>query len=344
MTATTNKRSFYFTLVVCAVIGAVDAALIRSALFEGNEKPLVFGVAFDLMIVVPLLVYLFIVRKGNKSVMILPPLLLLGFAVLTFLVPQSGEETLAWIKYVLIPVELSFITYGIIKLTMAVRESKRQHSAGSSALEWLSGGLTGVFGRGIGSSLLLHELSIYYYALFSWRKKPYEPSGYSAFYMHEQSGRLIVVLLFAKLLIIEGAIFHILLMQWSHLAAWILTAGNAYAIFMMVADYRAMRLNPVLVGEDGLRAQFGLQLSAWICWDEIESVERVNGEGVKLTKEERGRSFISFSPDPNVLIRLRGEREVAPVYGRRRAVTRIYIYVDQPEPFLSACRDREVAD
>ncbi|RJG15460.1 hypothetical protein [Paenibacillus thiaminolyticus] len=54
--------------------------------------------------------------------------------------------------------------------------------------------------------------------------------------------------------------------QWSALAAWILSLSNVYLIFVLIADYRLTKLNPVVVTERLIRIRIAHDI-----WTDIGS-------------------------------------------------------------------------
>ncbi|MCM3338246.1 hypothetical protein M3650_06245 [Paenibacillus sp. MER TA 81-3] len=70
---------------------------------------------------------------------------------------------------------------------------------------------------------------------------------------------LVIVIGIIHVLVLEGAGLHFLIHQWSALAAWILTLSNVYFILALIADYRLMKLNPVLVTDRDVRIRFGMK-------------------------------------------------------------------------------------
>lgn len=185
------------------------------------------------------------------------------------------------------------------------------------------------------ASLIAHELSVMYYTIFSWRKNPYTRSGTTSFTYHTNSNWLITVLILSKLLIIEGAVAHILLMQWSHIAAWVLTISNLYVILLLTADCRATRLNPILVSGQEIRIQYGLQLLAYIDIHNIESLSVVTE--AKLTKDQYKTSFTPLSVEPNVHIKLKDSIQVIRMFGSRQHITDVYLFLDDPRKFQTEC-------
>ena len=59
--------------------------------------------------------------------------------------------------------------------------------------------------------------------------------------------------------IIESIGFHYLLHQWNPVIAWILLILNVYAMIYFIAEIQAMRKNPLVVTEEQVVIQIGLE-------------------------------------------------------------------------------------
>ncbi|NGM82452.1 hypothetical protein G5B47_08480 [Paenibacillus sp. 7124] len=252
-----------------------------------------------------------------------------------WIVPDTGQGTLDDIKYILMPVELMFISYEIYKVYQIISNFRRNRAVDSHPIDTLRKSLEESLSNSKIASLLVHDASVFYYALFSWRKKPYLQTGAASFSYHKNSNWLITILILSKILLIEGICIHILLMQWSPIAAWVLSLGNLYIIILLIADYRAMCLNPILVSKQEIRVQYGIQMLSKIDIDNIESVSMI--KFMKLTKNDLKTSFTPLVIEPNILIRLKSKIPVIRLFGKRQMVDQVYLSLDKPHEFQVEC-------
>lgn len=337
MSGQLRRRIGYFALL-CLVIIVTDLLIVRSAIFEGNYQLLTIGIALDLVFVIPLLMYVLVIRKLEKEIAVLLPVALLGYMLLLLLIPDSGQHIVEIVKYVILPMELIIFSYVIVKSYRAMRYNRQQQAVQVNAIEQLRGYLEQVYGQSRLVKLLIHELSIIYYSIFAWRAKRYTQVDLQTYSYHKHSNWLITILFLCKILIIEGVCIHILLMQWSHLAAWLLTIGNAYVILLLIADYRAMCLNPIVVTKETIDLTYGLQMKANIAIDEIDSITVIQYE--KLSKEKMNASIVPLVVEPNVLIRLKAHRPIETMFGRQQRVNEIYLFVDSPHALQAELNER----
>ena len=108
------------------------------------------------------------------------------------------------------------------------------------------------------------------------REEPqvHAPAGSSAFSQHRGSGHAAIVVAFVLMLSIEGLAVHLLLLDWSVLAAWISTISTAYAAVWLVGDYRATVLRPILVGDETMLLRAGLRWTVEVPRGAIASIGR----------------------------------------------------------------------
>ncbi|MEK3913459.1 hypothetical protein [Paenibacillus sp. FSL H7-0331] len=329
------KNNVSYFIGVSLFIILFDLVIVNSVLFKENDQLLTIGISIDFVVVIPLLLYFLIYRNLNKKIIAILPFALLGYIALVLIIPSTGQGTLEVVKYTLIPMELMFLCYEIYKIYQIIINFRRNITVGSHPIETLRKSLEATFSNSKITSLLVHDASVIYYALFSWRKKPYLRTASTSFSYHTNSSWLITILILSKILLIEGACVHILLMQWSHTVAWILSLGNIYVIILLISDYRAMCLNPILVSKQEIRIQYGIQMLSYIDIDNIESVSMIKFE--KLAKKDLKTSITPLVIEPNVLIRLKSKITVIRLFGKRQMVDHVNLFLDKPHEFQVEC-------
>ncbi len=121
------------------------------------------------------------------------------------------------------------------------------------------------------------ELTVFYYALFSWRARPDTKLGYEAFACTEASGYGLFSLLIILVLIFEGIPMHFLLVRWSHIAAWISTGIGLYGVLWLIALRRSVQLRPILIGEEFVLLRAGFMWQIEIPRENIAALRPVSG-------------------------------------------------------------------
>ena len=312
---------------VLALYG-IDLACLDAAPAAGFPFVPNFALPFDLMVCVPAAFYLLAVRPARLSpLLVLPVIWLGGFASLQFAAP--GQPSI---------VPLLGLAALVVEAGVAVREARRfacgfraAKAATDNPLDWFSGAFSALVRNERAARMAGLELTMWYYAVASWRRAPHVPEGCRAFSSHRQSGYVAVVGVMLGLVAIEAFAVHLMMSRFSLPAACILTALSVYAIIWMVAEARAVVLNPLLVGNDELVARWGmlarervpLGLIAWVgeCEPAVPRKERLDLAAMG------GRA---------VWIELAEPLEVRGITGKRRTVRALKVSPDEPVAFKQA--------
>ena len=312
---------------VLALYG-IDLACLAATPAAGFPFVPNFALPFDLMVCVPAAFYLLAVRPARLSpLLVLPVIWLGGFASLQFAAP--GQPSI---------VPLLGLAALVVEAGVAVREARRfsrgfraAKAATDNPLDWFSGAFSALVRNERAARMAGLELTMWYYAAFSWRRAPHVPEGCRAFSSHRQSGYVAVVGVMLGLVAIEAFAVHLMVSRFSLPAACILTALSAYTIVWMVAEARAVVLNPLLVGNGELVARWGmlarervpLGLIAWVgeCEPAVPRKERLDLAAMG------GRA---------VWIELAEPLEVRGITGKRRIVRALKVSPDEPAAFKQA--------
>lgn len=182
------------------------------------------------------------------------------------------------------------------------------------------------------------ELSVFYYALFSWRARRDTIPGYQTFTCEDASGYRLFATLLIVVLIFEGAPMHFLLLRWSHVAAWISTALDLYGVLWVVAIARSVYLRPILVGADSVLLRAGFMWQVDVARRNIIAVRPVRGEAPP--RRQPGYLSLVIINEPQFVIELAEPVMARGLYKRPRSVSRIGVALDNPQMFAAALAAR----
>lgn len=309
-----------------AVLG-VSYLVIHSRLFMENPEILSFGLTFDMTISIPILYY-FLARKGKLPKILLIPIFMLSLIAAALILPRNHHQFLDLIKHAIFPLEAFIISYFIVKITRVVKEYKRlkpKSGLGFSAI--LKECLVKTIGHGKVPEILGTEISILYYGLFAW-KRP-KQTGENAFTAYKKSGYGSIVGGLAFLSLSEVLAFHVLFMQISTIAAWIIFALNLYGIIFILADFNASRREPTYIEDEKLYINAGIRWKAIIPVEDIKSVELSN-ESLRGKQILRAATILS---GPNMVIILEKTHKAEGPYGIRKNFDRVLLNLDEPQRF-----------
>ncbi len=150
----------------------------------------------------------------------------------------SQSDLLRWMS---VPLELLILAKILCRL--------RNRAGGEDPLTRIRASCRAIIPYQKLSNLLAVEVAVLYYALFSWRSKPERKNNSVAFSYAEASGYSTLGLLLLLGIVCEGVPLHLVIARFSHSAAWIWTALDAYGILWALAILRVTKLRTILVND-----------------------------------------------------------------------------------------------
>ncbi|QJD86109.1 hypothetical protein [Cohnella herbarum] len=336
MTVPKLQKSTLWFLAIAMLIAIADMFSVRVLLLAEEEPLLVYAVLFDFMLVIPFLYWLLVLRRKGKSIAKIMAFPLLG-ALAAWLIVPSAQRSMVWnaiwpVEALIIAAEVAFIVYEIriaYRVIKGFREAARHEPDTAEALRMaVHDGL----GRGKLASVILHDASLIYYLLFSWKRKRQTVTGDAAlFSYHKKTNQVLYSAIITKIILIEGVVVHLLVQQWSHWAAWILTIADLWLLALIWGDCRASALQPVKVVNGTLRLRYGLRIQADIPLDAIAEI--ASAREFHPDVQEQRNSALPILGIPNVKIALKQPVNVNGLLFLPRKVTTIYLALDEPDAF-----------
>jgi hypothetical protein len=315
-------------LVAALGITALCFAIVHSRLFALSPDVAAWGVTFDLMLTIPAIYYVGLVRRGKASFASMIPLLAVCGLAARQIVPHANQQFLHQLGLVIsAPLELFAIGWLVVR----ARNAKRMLGSGD-VVDRLRAAALELTRNAVVAEVVVGEVIVWYFALFSWRRKPDVREGQTAVTVHEESGwGMILVALF---IVMAGEVFgmHLVIQHWSHTGAWILTAFEAYSMLWFIADLRALRLRPTVIDAAAMRIRFGLRWNAVVPRDAITAVTRISG----AFEKRAGLLKVAIVNDPTHLITLREPITATSMFGIRREIREIAICPDDASGFEQA--------
>ncbi len=330
MGAVQSKRMglivFCVLCLVFSVYGVISASHIPSHI-EGVALPL------DFMVGIPLGFYLLVVRPCRLTLLAVIPVIWIGYALSVLALGSSDAGILPLLLSALIPVEVAIAARECLKIARAFRTAKAESP---DPMVWFRETMRYLVRKDAPVSMAAAELSAWYYALISWRKKPYVLSGEQAFSYHNAGGYMNMMLGLALAFPVEIVGVHILISQWSIVAACIITALSVYAAIWLVGDARARMMRPIAVGEGHIRLECGIQMEAAFPTSDIEAVALSDREIEHIGESERLNYGTFYRPDAWLV--MKSPVEVRTLLGAKR-VRAIGVSVDDPKAFVFAINE-----
>lgn len=315
--------------VLCLALyayGAISAPYIPSHI-EGIALPL------DFMVGIPLGFYLLVIRPRKLTLLSVIPVIWIGYGLSVFALGSADAGVLPYLLAALAPVELAIAVRECLKVAK-VYKSARKSSADPMA--WFKETMLYLVRKDVPASMAAAELSVWYYALLSWRRKSYVLSGESAFSYHNAGGYMSMMLGLALAFPVEIVGVHLLISQWSVIGAFIVTALSIYAAIWLIGDARARVMRPVAIGDGCVRLECGIQMEAVVPLSDIEEVCHSESNIGVLDKADKLNYGTFYRA--NTWVVAKRPFEVRTMYGTKR-VRAIGLSLDDPQMFAQAIQE-----
>lgn len=319
--------SFIAIAAVLYLYGVLSAAQIPAAVYE-------IALPLDFMVGIPLIFYFMVVRPCGWTLLCVIPAIWLGYGLSILALGTADAGILPALLPVLLVVEAVIAVREAVRIAGAFRTAKTRSA---DPMAWLYDAVFYVVPKEVPARVMAAELSVWYYALFSWRKRPATKSGEAVFGYHNAGGYMNMMLGLALAFPVEVVGVHLLLSQWSVVAAIVVTALSVYAAVWLLGDARARVMRPIIVGEDAVHLECGIQMEALIPLGQIGTFAFSEAEIRGIPDAERLNYGTFYHAD--VWIVTKRPIEVRTLLGTKR-VSAIGISVDDSNAFASLVAER----
>ena len=318
--------SFCLLDLVLYTYGVISAPRIPSHI-EGIALPL------DFMVGIPLGFYLLVVRPRRLTLLSVMPVIWLGYALSALALGAPDAGILPALLSALIPVELAIAARECLKIARTFKTAKAKSP---DPMVWFRETMLYLVRKDAAASMTAAELSVWHYALLSWRKKPYALPSEREFSYHNAGGYMNMMLGLALAFPVEIVAVHLLVSQWSVPAAIVITALSAYAAVWLMGDARARILRPIVVGKGSVRLECGIQMEVVIPVSNIEMVALSDNELGPIEESDRLNYGTFYHPDAWLVTK--SPVEVRTLLGAKR-VRAIGVSVDDPKALAAAIKE-----
>jgi hypothetical protein len=332
------------------VIGS-NVILYQTTYFQPVPTSVLIGSMFDFLLVIPLLTYYFIIRKRYSWKLTLL-VALVSYAFASWIIPNESMESVSFIPKALLLLEASFISIELYLLFILfrkfpkVKKTYRELNRELPFLLKIKQAANVHFTRSRLLETLISEFTMFYYALFSWRKAPV--MNEQTFSYHKNTSYVALQLMLIHALIIESVGLHYFFSQWNHTVSLILLFINIYSILFLFGQMQAVKKVPLIVTEQSLILNIGFIKSLDLPfkyiqeWKTYEGPDELSADELKYTFEARVSDFIPEKPNIELLLKKPVQSEI--IYGFKKNVTRVVIKVDQPAELMRLIEKRMAED
>ncbi|MGB3585707.1 MAG: hypothetical protein WBA23_04155 [Tunicatimonas sp.] len=326
MNRTLTLNQSLLTFGIPLSLFGILAFLIKFFPLAGDDV-LSLAVSVDLLLTIPL-VYLLLIRQTAIPKTTTVPVMIIGLLLGSYFLPKGSQTYLELFKTWGLPViELSVLTFVVLKVRSAIGQYKRLKGINPDIFSMLKSTCREILPPRL-VMLFATEVAVIYYGFINWGTSSPQKNEFT---YHKESGSPALLGAFIFIIIIETFVFHLLLAQWSVVAAWVLSALSIYTAFQVFGFARSLAKRPILIDEDSLVLRYGILNEATIPFPDIDRIEL-------SSKPAEYSGFIKLSPlgeleSHNVIIGLNKENTAVGLYGMKKRFTIIGLHIDEPKKF-----------
>ncbi|WP_186578920.1 hypothetical protein [Aquibacillus kalidii] len=339
-----KKRNIVYLILIFIILTA-NYLLYHLPILGVLPDNVVVGSIIDLLIVIPLLSYFLIIRN-KYSIKYVAIAVLAGYGAAKLIIPHAHLSQVDFLLYlVLVPevivlfVEL-FILFKLIKtLPILINKFKSLKMTNPFFKMNLQDAIETTHHGNRLLSILATEISLFYYAIFSWRKNIQITNG-ECFTYHKKTSTIAVHIMLLHAIVLETIAFHLLIHQWNPYVSYVLLLVNGYSILFILAEIQAIRLTPFWLTNKKLYLYVGQTKGMTIPLTEISEIKEYQGLA-KLSKADTKTVFKATVADmelepskPQLEVILNNPIKLYLMYGMTRKVDRVLLNVDDPKKFI----------
>lgn len=325
-----NGGAFLFIVMTVLLAGGLFFFLRQMDAHAYTVNALIVTV----IVLVPLLFYFLCMKSGSRPKEFVYVVFIASVGLVYWLTPVEQRGFLQSILRWMIPVlEIILVPYLIYRIYTIVKRYKAvDRKEQLQPIDIMREALLPLLGNGVVLEIVLAEVSVFYYSLVVWFKKPKMPE--SGFYTyHKESQVKTTIIVFAILIALEAVGLHFLLSRWNEVLAWIFLALNVYGILYLIALRNSVRYLPITLDENRLAIRLGFQSSIVIPLSSIESIGKAKelNPGEKASKD----TYVAYMrvDSPQFEIRLKQPLPMRGSYGITKNIMAVVVRVDTPHEF-----------
>ncbi len=310
----------------------VEYAIVGRADF-GRRPALPYGVAADLILVLPALFYLLVMRPYKLPLSLLLAMAGAGLALSQWLLPAGPSgSVLTGAGWAAAGLEVATLAYAAVRARRIVGYYRVAQLQSADFLDNLHLACQPVLGRL--TEGLVTELAVLRYALLGAGASVEISADEQAFSTYRDTALTATLATVGGLVVLESAAAHLVVGHWFPRLAWWLTVLSAYSLLWLLAHGRAVRRRPVALSAAVLTVRVGLVWRVRILRSEVLRIERLRD--APLAAPDLFNTARQLFTTPNLLLTLATPHLVRGPYGLQRTVRQLAIYVDEPAALQQA--------
>jgi hypothetical protein len=315
----TAARVSLLPLLALVAVYSASFAILHSSWFADDATLFSAAISIDLTITATLLVWWLGVHRAGWPRWTIGATIGAGLLTARTALPDTDVVTVLIGIWVI--AELALVTLAIARLRTVIRIARGHHGAGPIAA--LVAGLSAARVPARIAELIATDAIVLWLGITGWFRR-----SRAGLTMHRTNGWALIIGVFLALIVVEAALVHLVVVEWSVLVAWILTGSSIYAALWFGADLHVLRLYPLRVDREHVHLALGIRWRAEIPRAAITSIEDV--------REAPKGAFDAGLGGANLVLHLDREVELRGLFGIRRRATAIALTLDDAAALRAA--------
>lgn len=328
MTNTFQINRTWISLGIPFLIILILVLLSKSTFLADHPSVGSFAITFDLLITAPL-VYYFLIRKSKIPVTTVVPILIVGLIVGKYILPIENQYYLNLFKIWGLPiVELLVLSFIIIRVRRSINIYKQKKQGNADFYATLKETCSELIPQKM-VPFFATEIAVIYYGFLNWKKYSPKPNEFT---YHRNSGTTSLIAAIIFIVLIETFVLHILIVRWSNVAAWILSALSIYTAVQLFGFLKSLSQRPITISDDYLFIRYGILAETEIKLQDIDLID-LSKSDIKADDQTKKLSAFGELESHNTIIRLKKEYSLFSLYGIRKRFINLALYLDDKNEF-----------
>jgi hypothetical protein len=323
-------KNIWFTIAAAFAI-LITGFIVMHAVAANKADVVTTAFLMDMVITFPLAYYLLIIRPFKQKLWRIMLVITCCCGVAYLIMPAHQREYIIQLRKLTAGLELGMLVYCISKIRHIKKEYRRLQADFPDVAFNMHKSMAAVMGDSVAVKIMASELSIVRFGLLCFKKEQSILLEYKRFSVHKESGYAALFGVIVAVCFIEMVAFHLFLMQYSHLAANIVTILSVYGTIFITGDFSALVKSPVLMMENRILLRTGLRWRALVDLDNIASAQKVKDSFEPAEGCFKGGIMKNSF---NMLITFNKPVTVERLYRKPTSTSQILMSVDDADRFL----------
>ncbi|MEO3402610.1 hypothetical protein AAFN85_01830 [Mucilaginibacter sp. CAU 1740] len=331
-------KNIWFTIGIAFTILITGLILIHNVT-PAKTDIVATGFLMDLVITFPVAYYLLIIRPLKQKTWRIMLVITCCCGVAYLILPAHQRSYIIQLRKFTAGLELGMLIYCISKIRHIKKEYRKLQAEFPDVAFNLHKSMAAIMGDGVAVKIMASEVTILRFGLLCFKKERAALPDYKRFSVHKESGYAALFGVILAVCVIEMVAFHLFLMQYSHIAANIVTILSIYGTIFITGDFSALVKSPVLMMENRALLRTGLRWRALVELDNITTAEKVKDSFEPAEGCFKGGIMKNSY---NALLTFNTPVTIERLYRKPISTSQILMSVDDADQFLSEITDSKI--